>query len=127
MSDKTARIRQLNDQLRTTLTGGRIVMTSGVDALVPSVKQQVVDRVRKFDTFNKDNDPFNEHDFGAFEIVGDKFFWKIDYYNAAMDAGSEDPSAIRPRRRGYSPSCSHGSIDHDHPPEDQRVVRARAP
>lgn len=92
MSDKTARIRELNDQLRKTLSGGRIVMTSGVDALEPSVKQQMLDRVRMFDAFNTDNDPHGEHDFGSFKIDGDKLFWKIDYYDAAMDAGSEDPS-----------------------------------
>jgi Protein of unknown function (DUF3768) len=38
------------------------------------------------------NDPHGEHDFGHFEIAGQKFFWKIDYYDAAMEFGSEDPA-----------------------------------
>jgi hypothetical protein len=33
-----------------------------------------------------------QHDFGSFEMVGRKFFWKLDYYDAAMEFGSEDPS-----------------------------------
>ena len=39
------------------------------------------------------NDPYNEHDFGAFSQEGvGKIFWKIDYYDAAMKYGSEDPA-----------------------------------
>ena len=32
------------------------------------------------------------HDFGSFELCGRKFFWKIEYYDRAMEHGSEDPS-----------------------------------
>jgi hypothetical protein len=38
------------------------------------------------------NDPHGEHDFGNFTLAGRKFFWKIDYYDAAMEFGSEDPA-----------------------------------
>ena len=31
-------------------------------------------------------------DFGWFEVAGEKFFWKIDYYDKDMISGSEDPS-----------------------------------
>ena len=92
MSDNTARIREMNDVFRKTFEGGRIVMTIGVSALEANVKRQVLDKVRAFDEFTKDNDPHGEHDFGSFLIAGDRFFWKIDYYDAAMVAGSEDPS-----------------------------------
>jgi hypothetical protein len=33
-----------------------------------------------------------EHDFGSFELAGETFFWKIDYYNNDLVAGSEDPA-----------------------------------
>ena len=33
-----------------------------------------------------------EHDFGNFEIKGERFFFKLDYYNLEMDGGSEDPA-----------------------------------
>ena len=31
--------------------------------------------------FTEDNDPWHEHDFGAFEYKGEKMFWKIDDYH----------------------------------------------
>jgi hypothetical protein len=39
-----------------------------------------------------DNDPYSEHDFGSFEIEGDKFFWKIDCYDKTLEFGSPDPT-----------------------------------
>jgi len=45
-----------------------------------------------FDDFNADNDPHREHDFGSFELEGEKLFWKIDYYDLAGEFGSEDPT-----------------------------------
>jgi hypothetical protein len=48
--------------------------------------------VRSFSEFSKDNDPHNEHDFGAFELQGQKVFWKIDYYDRSLQAGSENPA-----------------------------------
>jgi hypothetical protein len=89
---KTDRIRELNDRFRTTFTGGRVLMTDGVAALPESVKTDVLERVRSFNQFDADNDPHQEHDFGSFEVAGDQFFFKIDYYNRDMNGGSEDPS-----------------------------------
>jgi len=86
------RIRQLNDSLRQTFAGGRIVITEGVDALNSEIKAKVLQQVRNYDRFDRDNDPHGEHDFGNFEIVGERFFFKIDYYNPAMEGGSEDPA-----------------------------------
>ena len=86
------KIRELNDAFRSTMTGGRIMMTAGVDALPSDVKAIAIRRVATFSTFTPDNDPHGEHDFGNFELAGRKFFWKIDYYDAAMEFGSEDPA-----------------------------------
>ena len=33
---------------------------------------------KRFKDFNQDNDPWEEHDFGAFSYDGKKIFWKID-------------------------------------------------
>jgi hypothetical protein len=33
-------------------------------------------KVKAFNDFTKDNDPYGEHDFGHFEIAGDTFYWK---------------------------------------------------
>ena len=86
------KIQQLNDAFRTTMTGGRVMLTAGVDALPSDVKAMVIRRVATFSEFTPDNDPHNEHDFGNFMLTGRKFFWKIDYYDAAMEFGSEDPA-----------------------------------
>jgi hypothetical protein len=56
-------------------------------------------QVMMFDDFNAGNDPHHEHDFGSFELEGEKLFWKIDYYNESMDGGSEDPSDPQKTRR----------------------------
>jgi hypothetical protein len=89
---KTQRIRELNDALRITFTGGKIMLPAGVDALPPEEKAAVLSKVRTFADFSSDNDPHGEHDFGAFELSNQRFFWKVDYYNRSMDGGSEDPA-----------------------------------
>ena len=86
------KVRELNDRFRTTMTGGQVMMTAGVDALPHDVKAMIVRRVATFTAFTADNDPHGEHDFGSFEIAGRKVFWKIDYFDAACEFGSEDPA-----------------------------------
>src|SRR5436853_1304067 len=81
------KIRELNDRFRSTMTGGRVLLTAGVDALPSDVKAMVIRRVATFSEFTADNDPHQEHDFGNFEIAGHKIFWKIDHYDAAMQFG----------------------------------------
>ena len=86
------KIRALNDAFRTTMTGGKVFLTAGVDALPSDVKAMVIRRVATFSEFTPDNDPHQEHDFGSFTLVDRKFFWKIDTYDAAIELGSEDPA-----------------------------------
>lgn len=92
LTQKTIRIRELNDALRCTLQGGRIMMTQGVDALGPMIVSQLINCLRTYDRFDEGNDPYGEHDFGAFDHEGHKFFWKIDYYDLALAFGSENPA-----------------------------------
>ena len=87
-----AKIRELNDRFRSTMTGGRVMLTAGVDALPSDVKAIAIRRVATFSEFTPDNDPHKEHDFGSFALAERKFFWKIDAYDADMRYGSEDPS-----------------------------------
>jgi hypothetical protein len=89
---KTKRIRVLNDAFRSTFLGGRVVMTPGVAALPEHDHAQVLERVRGFDTFSPDNDPHGEHDFGNFDVAGQTYFFKVDYYAPDMEGGSEDPA-----------------------------------
>ena len=92
MDKKTERIRALNDAFRTTFAGGKVVMTANVAALPEMVRANALLQVARFDDFNPDNDPYQEHDFGSVELCGRTFFFKVDYYNPTMEFGSEDPS-----------------------------------
>ena len=87
-----SKITELNDAFRRTFVGGKVVMTAGVTAMNPVAQLVVVAKVKDFEEFSKDVDPYGEHDFGSFEVAGQKFFWKIDYYAPDMEGGSEDPS-----------------------------------
>ena len=91
-ADVSARIRELNDAFRKTFAGGRVLLTSGVDALPRADKAALLLKVRTFDDFNRDNDPHGEHDFVDIEHDGEKYFAKLDYYDPSMQGGSEDPS-----------------------------------
>ena len=90
---RAKRIADLNDKFRKSLvTGGRTYMTAGVNAKGAEFVAKALIKVIAFDDFNADNDPHREHDFGSFELEGEKLFWKIDYYDLAAEFGSEDPT-----------------------------------
>lgn len=91
-AEKAARIRQLNDALRTSLSGGQVMMTASVQALGNQVVANALLAMQQFTVFVADNDPHGEHDFGSFDLAGETFFWKIEYYDKATEFGSEDPS-----------------------------------
>ena len=56
-------------------------------------KQSAIrEKVKSFNKFNSDNDPYGEHDFGSFEHAGEKIIWKIDYYNTALKRRSDNPA-----------------------------------
>ena len=90
------RARVLNDEMRCggPAIGGpnRWLLTAGVVGLGVQRVAEAVERVKSFDAFNPDDDPCGERDFGSFELFGERLFWKIDYYNQALDGGSPDPA-----------------------------------
>ncbi len=85
-------IKTLNDTFRQTFTGGRVMLTAGINAKSQDDIAKILSEVRNFNHFTKDNDPYNEHDFGSFDYKGEKIFWKIDYYDKNYQYLSEDPS-----------------------------------
>ena len=91
-------IATLNDAFRRTMRGGRVLVTSGIRERWPDAAA-ILGKVRAFSDFSDDNDPYGEHDFGAFEHEGQKLFWKIDYYAPDMEHGSEDPADPEHTRR----------------------------
>lgn len=90
--DYREQIGRLNDRLRQTFWGGKIMTTPGVNELQEEMQAALFRTVAEYDEFTADNDPHGERDFGCITIAGEKFFWKISYYDARMEYGSEDPA-----------------------------------
>lgn len=91
--ENDTRIAELNDKFRK--HGTSFTVTQGVQRLENI--DEIVERVRRFNAFTQDNDPWGEHDFGAIMVSGRKVFWKIDYYDNELKYGKDplDPSCNR--------------------------------
>lgn len=85
-------IAQLNDQLRKTGKGGTVVMTRGVMNLTGFNAAALTAALAAYDAFDADNDPHGERDFGDLTLFGTDLLWKIDYYDADLRFGSDDPA-----------------------------------
>ena len=92
MTYDTNRVRELNDELRQYLLGGGAIITPGVAALGEEAVRRLVQTLSTFDDFCHENDPYSEHDFGAFEFDGHSVFFKIDYFDKTMQFRSADPA-----------------------------------
>jgi len=87
------RIRRLNDALRHgQVAHGAVVITAGLQARDEAFLGEAAKAVAKFSSFSEDNDPHGEHDFGAFDLDGEKLFWKVDYFDRGLKWGSPDPA-----------------------------------
>ncbi len=91
MSNKSEKIAALNDAQRRMLNGV-VSWTAGVEALPHDQQAELLRRMIRFDDFNEDNDPYGEHDFGVIEMDGQRYFFKIDYYDLELTAHSPDPA-----------------------------------
>ncbi len=96
-------IARLNDGLRDNIHApgrNRVVMTRGVAELIGDVslfrnfhkRAELLRAIRGYDGFDQSNDPHGERDMGRFAFEGTDCYWKIDYHNADLTAGSEDPA-----------------------------------
>jgi hypothetical protein len=92
MDPKTGRIRALNDELRQHLIGGLAVITPGVAALGPEAVERIVKTIAVFDNFCHANDPYEECDFGSFDVDGHEILFKIDYLDHSLTHHSADPA-----------------------------------
>ncbi|MDW9525875.1 DUF3768 domain-containing protein [Sinorhizobium meliloti] len=91
-SSRDCRIRELNDELRTTFGTGRVILTSGVQVLDEAARAELLRAVQQFNDFTAGNDPYGEHDFGRVVVRGEGYFWKIDYYDNDLQYQSPDPA-----------------------------------
>ncbi len=96
MTTKTDRIRALNDELRQHLIGGHAVITPGIAALGQAAVERLVKAIAVFDDFCHANDPYQEHDFGCFEVDGQRIMFKIDLYEEPnVKSANEEPVVSR--------------------------------
>jgi len=108
---KAPRIRELNDSFRTTFVGGAVLVTAAFEALPVDLKARVLQRVRTFEQFDDDNDPYHEHDMAFFDEGGERFFFKLDYYSPDSCTGE----------RGLTPTnADHSNSVRNHWPFRQR-------
>lgn len=89
---RVERIARLNDNLRKTGTGGLITITRNVMQLPDFDAFKLLVALAAFDSFDIDNDPHGERDFGDVEFAGVSLLWKIDYYDSDMRNASPDPA-----------------------------------
>jgi hypothetical protein len=85
-------IAQLNDALRQRGQGGKLMVTSGVNALSGFNPVMLAAALAQYDAFDVDNDPHGERDFGDLTLFGADLLWKIDYYDPSLQYGSNDPA-----------------------------------
>ena len=81
-NETSVKIARLNDAMRE--NAHNYTATRGILALDPETVSDIFIAVQNFKDFDKDNDPYGEHDFGSFTVSGVKIFCKIDYYDEAL-------------------------------------------
>ena len=102
----SARIRELNDALRTCddpigalIMNGQLVITRGIAAQGNAFIAKAAAAVRSFTDFTPDNDPYGEHDFAFLDVDGVRIFFKVDYFDYALKWHSPDASDPAVTRR----------------------------
>lgn len=85
------KIKQLNDAFRKSFSGGKVLLTCGIASLPLVQQNEVINKVKNFNDFTEDNDPYGEHDFGCFDYRGKQIFWKIDLYDLNYEFYSPQP------------------------------------
>jgi hypothetical protein len=116
MNDKTDHTRRLNDLTRVRpesvnatwiiprglaqhLTGDEAPGETTPAQFAPERVAALRAALASFSDWDPGNDPYQEHDFGAFNLFGERLFFKIDYYHPDHDTHAPDPASIETCRR----------------------------
>ena len=67
-------------------------MTQGVQALGDEILTKVLATVQAFDDFTEANDPYGTHEFGMFDLDGQRLMFKVDAYDQNLEYGSPNPT-----------------------------------
>lgn len=92
-------IARLNDHLRTTGTGGSIMITHNLKCVPGFDAVALAAALAAYDEFDPSGDPHGERDFGCMTLWGYDLLWKIDYYDKDLKFGSDDPADPEVTRR----------------------------
>jgi len=106
---KTERICRLNDLTRTQplIVNASWVMTEGIAHLLTgdteldgSTAKEALARmialrraIAEYSDWSDGNDPYGEHDFGAFDLFGQRILFKVDYYHPDTTPMRPSPTA----------------------------------
>ena len=101
------RLADLNDEFRRRGTGGSRYITAGILDKGPAFIARAIAEVAAFNSFDADNNPFGNHDFGCVTVEGKKVFWKVEYFDRDMKYGSKDPSDPSKTHRVLTIMFSH--------------------
>jgi hypothetical protein len=85
-------IAALNDRLRTTGTGGRVVASAGLNGRGKAYVALALTAVATFTAFDRENDPYGERDAAMLDVGRDSVLFKIDYYDLSLTAHSPNPA-----------------------------------
>ncbi len=55
-------IKTLNDNFRKSFNGGKVLLTTGINAKSQNEIAEILSQVRCFNNFTQTNDPYNEHE-----------------------------------------------------------------
>jgi hypothetical protein len=98
----TEKIALLNDNLRAKLkiNSACLSLTMGIMGLGKEALAPIVEGIAAYQGFSAGEDPFNERDFGVFELsigsgksaIAHQIAWKIDYYDNNLELNSPDPA-----------------------------------
>ena len=90
--NKTEIIRKLNDEARRSFKNVQVMLALGIRIRPEKEIAEILERVRTFNNFNKNNDVYGEHDYLSFDYRGEKIIAKIDYYDQNYRFMSENPA-----------------------------------
>ena len=78
---------------------GKFVLTCEIAARPSTFRNACLSAVMAYDDFNEGIDPYRTHEMGAFDIEGERVWFRIDAYDERYEYGSEDPTDLSKTRR----------------------------
>lgn len=94
----SALVRLLNCRLRGFGSRGQALIADGIRAEGFEFAQKADQAAAQFDSFDDDNDPWQEHDCTALTVDGRRIIWKMGYYGRQLTNCSPNPADTKVTR-----------------------------